>query len=239
MNYLWRQNASLPIAFGRLGALPTCYVSPLIKNKFIHLGLTSPASYINGSIIKNAIKKIGTSNRLLKYRMLNNSNLIYENVVDTLNYDLFFKEFNMPDTFNSWFLITELHIWMIMCRYMAEGKNGQYIRNAIVQKMWTDLKNRVDKLGTITSSKKNKQIMQIGEQFQAAIIGYDEAILSNDMVLAGALWRRFFLSECNNPQHIEMLVLYVRKQMQMLDKIPPDEILDQRSVNWLPLEKIK
>lgn len=46
------------------------------------------------------------------------------------------------------------------------------------------------------------------------MIGYDEGILSEDKVLAGALWRRFFCLECNNPEHLEKLLIYVRKQVK-------------------------
>lgn len=53
----------------------------------------------------------------------------------------------MADTFYSWFLVTELHVWMAMTRYMAEGKNGKAIRNYIVTAMWEDTNARVEKLG--------------------------------------------------------------------------------------------
>lgn len=54
-------------------------------------------------------------------------------------------------------------------------------------------------------------MQEIGYQFNAAVIGYDEGIMTNDKVLAGALWRRLFQSECNNPEHLEQLVIYVHK----------------------------
>lgn len=66
---------------------------------------------------------------------------------------------------------------------------------------------------TIPQKTKNKQIKELSEQFNAALIGYDEGIQSDDKVLAGALWRRFFCSECNNPEHVETLVIYIRKQV--------------------------
>lgn len=34
-----------------------------------------------------------------------------------------------------------------MVRYMAEGKNGQLVRNNVVAAMWEDTKARVDNLG--------------------------------------------------------------------------------------------
>ncbi|KOB51904.1 Ubiquinol-cytochrome c reductase complex chaperone CBP3-like protein, partial [Operophtera brumata] len=35
-------------------------------------------------------------------------------------YDEWFEKLELPDTFASWFIITELHVWMLMVRYMAE-----------------------------------------------------------------------------------------------------------------------
>lgn len=53
----------------------------------------------------------------------------------------------MPDTFFSWFLITELHVWMLMVRFMAEGKYGKIARNILVEAMWDDIEIRTKKLG--------------------------------------------------------------------------------------------
>lgn len=53
----------------------------------------------------------------------------------------------MSDTLFSWFLVTELHVWMLMVRYMAEGKSGNFIRNEIVTAMWDDTKARTEQLG--------------------------------------------------------------------------------------------
>ncbi|GIY35927.1 hypothetical protein CEXT_652611 [Caerostris extrusa] len=40
------------------------------------------------------------------------ASLTYEKCGDKLNYNEFFKYFDLPDTFNSWFLTIQLHIWM-------------------------------------------------------------------------------------------------------------------------------
>lgn len=56
-------------------------------------------------------------------------------------------KFNLPDTFYSWFVITELHIWMLAVRAMAEGTDGRHVRNAMVEALWIDVAKRVKKLG--------------------------------------------------------------------------------------------
>lgn len=53
----------------------------------------------------------------------------------------------MPDTFYSWFLVTELHVWMVMVRLMAEGEEGKFTRNALVEALWEDTETRSKKLG--------------------------------------------------------------------------------------------
>ncbi|XP_019698073.1 ubiquinol-cytochrome-c reductase complex assembly factor 1 isoform X2 [Harpegnathos saltator] len=172
--------------------------------------------------IKKMLKKIGFLD-LQKYRNMVIACFTYEHMLRQVDYNFFYEHFNMPDTLYSWFLVTELHVWMLMVRYMAEKKNGQFMRNEIVTAMWDDTKARTEKLGTISSNIKNKQIKEISDQFNAAIIGYDEGILSDDKVLAGALWRRFFCLECNNPEHIELLLTYVRIQVSLLDNIPSQD----------------
>lgn len=44
-------------------------------------------------------------------------------------------------------------------------------------------------------------------------MGYDEGIQKNDMVLAAALWRRFFGFECDDFTLIERMVKYIRVQV--------------------------
>ncbi|MEE6509976.1 hypothetical protein FKM82_028641 [Ascaphus truei] len=51
------------------------------------------------------------------------------------------------------------------------------------------------------------------EIFYAAIFGYDEGILSDDHVLAAALWRNLFNKQCDDPRQLELIVEYVRKQI--------------------------
>lgn len=67
--------------------------------------------------------------------------------MDRLDYAAVFEEFALPDTFYSWFVVTELHIWMLSTRAMAEGNDGNILRNAIVECLWTDVVQRIKALG--------------------------------------------------------------------------------------------
>ncbi|XP_077294188.1 ubiquinol-cytochrome c reductase complex assembly factor 1 [Arctopsyche grandis] len=160
----------------------------------------------------------------------------YENIVDVIDYNEWFRIFKMSDTLMSWFLITELHVWMLMVRCMAEGDDGRFVRNSLVESLWNDVSFRVQKLGVRSSSQKRKNLDILSEQFQAAIISYDEGLLGNDMVLAGAIWRRFFSMEHDNAADIETIVKYIRRQVMALDDIPKEKFFSiEKSVAWLPL----
>ncbi|KAK2580873.1 hypothetical protein KPH14_005945 [Odynerus spinipes] len=166
------------------------------------------------------------------------STMAYEHIADKIDYSVFYKDFNMADTFYSWFLVTELHVWMLMVRYMAEGKYGKIARNSLVEAMWTDVNTRSKLIGRISASIRKKQIMDLSYQFNAAVIAYDEGLMSDDKVLAGALWGRFFNLECNNPEAIERLIIYVRKQMDLLDRIPSQKIFRNPEIHWIELKDI-
>ncbi|XP_029672297.1 ubiquinol-cytochrome-c reductase complex assembly factor 1 [Formica exsecta] len=187
--------------------------------------------------IERVLKKIGVLD-IQKYRYMAVGNRVYENVVSQIDYPFFYKHFNMADTFFSWFLVTELHVWMIIVRYMAEGNAGKLIRKSIVTTLWQDTNARAENLGKITEKLRNKQIKEISEQFNAALIGYDEGIQSDDKVLAAALWRRFFHLECNNPEHIETLIIYVRKQIYLFDNLPSHEILKKPILKLIDIKDV-
>ncbi|XP_054837817.1 ubiquinol-cytochrome-c reductase complex assembly factor 1 isoform X3 [Eublepharis macularius] len=73
------------------------------------------------------------------------------------------------------------------------------------------------------------------ENFYAAIFGYDEGILSDDHVLAAAIWRNLFNKQCDDPRHLEIMVEYVRKQVQHLDAMPGEDLLLSGEITWRPL----
>lgn len=141
----------------------------------------------------------------------------------------------MPDTFNSWFLITELHCWMILTRVMNEGpetgQDGRFMRNCIVESMWADVQLRSKKLSMDNPSAARSQVAILSEQFQATLINYDEGLMSDDRILASALWRRFFDMKCEDYTKLEKLVSYVRQSTLQLDSMTRDELLRPK-IEW-------
>ncbi|KAM9759159.1 ubiquinol-cytochrome c reductase complex assembly factor 1 [Menidia menidia] len=159
---------------------------------------------------------------------------MYTCCVERINYDEFFEKCSLPDTLNSWFLVAQLHVWMCLVRMRQEGREGKYMCRYIVHSMWEDVEQRSKIMG-IDAMHRKEALKSMTETFYAAIFGYDEGILSDDCVLAAALWRNLFNRQCEDPQQLELMVEYVRKQMQFIDALDGNDLLLTGEVKWRPL----
>ncbi|XP_062326258.1 ubiquinol-cytochrome-c reductase complex assembly factor 1 [Osmerus eperlanus] len=159
---------------------------------------------------------------------------MYTCCVERINYDEFFEKCSLPDTLNSWFLVAQLHVWMCLVRMRQEGREGKYMCRYIVHSMWEDVEQRSKIMG-IDAIHRKESMRAMTETFYAAIFGYDEGVLSDDRVLAAALWRNIFNRQCDEPRQLELMVEYVRKQMQFIDALDGDDLLLTGEVKWRPL----
>ncbi|MBN3280786.1 UQCC1 factor, partial [Polyodon spathula] len=159
---------------------------------------------------------------------------MYTCCVERINYDDFFEKFSLPDTLYSWFLVAQLHVWMCLVRMRQEGRAGKYLCRYVVHSMWEDVEQRGKIMG-IESVALKASMRVMTENFYAAIFGFDEGVLSDDRVLAAALWRNLFNRQCEDPRQLELAVEYVRKQMQYMDSLDGEDLLLTGEVKWRPL----
>ena len=53
----------------------------------------------------------------------------------------------MPDTFQSWFLVAHLHVWLCLVRLKREGRDGELVIQNVVSIFWYDVQQRMQVLG--------------------------------------------------------------------------------------------
>lgn len=164
---------------------------------------------------------------------------MYSCCTDPINHIHFFNVLGMPDTFNSWHKITELHVWMCAVRMGNESHTGKFIRNEIVKAFWQDVDKRSSRLGPEVLVGRKKAVGALSDQFRAALFGYDEGFLREDRHLAAAIWRHFFAMDCDDPQRIELLVYYVRKQIENLESQDSHRLMDEGIVEWLAISDVR
>lgn len=199
----------------------------------------SKSSYSTSGLLSSVFDKITFKIRMRypKYLLRSSSLRLYLCCVELADHDLFLREFELPDTFNSWFRITELHVWLCMVRLAQEGKEGKFLRNNMLQFMWQDIEKKTKKLGerAASSSARREGIQALSEQFRAILFAYDEGLLSDDKALAGALWRNFFEKDCKDVAHLEKMVEYVRRQLCSVDKMESVVVLTSGLMIFSPL----
>ena len=49
----------------------------------------------------------------------------------------------LPDTFQSWFLVTQLHVWLALVRFKREGRDGADLYKHLVTLFWHDVEHRM------------------------------------------------------------------------------------------------
>ncbi|XP_014678600.1 PREDICTED: ubiquinol-cytochrome-c reductase complex assembly factor 1-like [Priapulus caudatus] len=201
-------------------------------------GSHSLGSELNTGFFTKVLDKLGyqIGMKYGKSRLRIAGSKMYELCVTPIDHLYFFKACGLPDTYNSWFVITELHVWMCMVRLMREDREGRFTRNILVQMMWDDVDKRCKQLGNLGSDR-TMYIQELHEHFQASLFGYDEGILGNDMVLAAAIWRHFYAMKLDDPIKLNLLVGYIRRNVHNLDNVQSEKLLRKGDVAWLPLEE--
>ncbi|XP_013190311.1 ubiquinol-cytochrome-c reductase complex assembly factor 1 [Amyelois transitella] len=234
----------------RQQALPKLYYarSLIVPNKLTVVYMRQQGTVaLEDSYIKKFMKAVGWMDQS-RTRLKLTGYFLYESIPDKVAYQEWFQELNLPDTFASWFTVTELHVWMLMVRYMAEDimatsidkkkyvkGDGHFVRNCIVEALWADVGNKIKLLEGANPTIAKKQVSELSEQFQAALVAYDEG-LEDDRILAAAIWRRFYsLSPDVNAEHVEKIVKFVRHQMSSLDKISSQDLKWKPGINWLSI----
>lgn len=162
-----------------------------------------------------------------------------------VDYDRFFKLCSLEDVMYSWCLITFLHCWMVSVPLMQHGQSGLFVRRELYKSMWKDIETRERKLKA-PMNKKNKVLAytHMNDIFRGFLFGLDEGLLSDDTVLAGAIWRHLLeQNEIKDFACLGILCEYIRKNIAHLDTINEIDLLkngivtlvgfDQSSVDHL------
>ncbi|CAD0197456.1 unnamed protein product [Chrysodeixis includens] len=227
----------------------TNYARPCVNNVCIIRDQTRNLNTVTveDSYVKKFMNAVGWMDQS-RTRLKLTGYFLYESIPYKVAYADWFESLDLPDTFASWFNVTELHVWMLMVRYMAEDValqvsekkkyikgDGHFVRNCIIEALWADVGNKIKLLEGANPAIARKQVSELSEQFQAALVAYDEG-LEDDKVLAAAIWRRFyFMSPDVKAEHVERIVKYIRHQLSQLDKIPSGELAWKPNINWLSI----
>lgn len=100
----------------------------------------------------------------------------------------------LPPSFQTWFSITTLHVWLLSVRFRSlPAPLGRVYIQELINQMFVDVENRIRGPYKVTQNRLVKGYMKdLLEQYHGACAAYDEGLIRGDPVLAAAIWRNVF-----------------------------------------------
>ena len=231
--HVWRLSACSGASLKLQSSLQSPSLHSTVCHHPVRLVHTTPVHQMG--LVGGIKKRLGMKEyRYNRHILKLNATRLYICLSEQIDFDLFISDLQLDDTFNSWFRVLELHVWLLLVRLSQEGDDGKLVTKHFVESMWKDVEKRSKQIKSSPSQRK-RGLAQLYAELQTAICAYDEGMLSDDMVLAGAIWRSFFQSEIVTPKQLETLVCYIRKQQAYLQNQDESAILGIGVVSVLPL----
>lgn len=153
----------------------------------------------------------------------------------------YYETLGLPQSFSQWFQISILHYWILSVRMRAMPfKYGRNYQQKLVDRIFRDMELRMAEELRINSNRVIEgYLKEYHTQLLGSVLSYDEGLMTDDITLAGALWRNVFNANPNvDMRHVEALVGYVRSQLYVLNKmtdrefgfgkftfVPPDQVV--------------
>jgi len=154
-----------------------------------------------------------------------------------VEYDKFFEKLAMPDVMYSFCLITFMHVWLVSVALMQYGRSGVFVRRQLVANMWKDIETRGSKLNaTMKREDKKNTYQHLNDIFRAHMFGFDEGLLSDDTILAGAVWRHLMeMREISDFSVLGEMCEYIRKNVHHLEQLTDIDLMRDGIVSFVHL----
>ncbi|KAG9304420.1 hypothetical protein G9A89_019982 [Geosiphon pyriformis] len=153
------------------------------------------------------------------------------------NKQFYIETCGLPETFQTWFCVTHLHVWMLMVRLRPE-KDGKRLNQTLVNEFFMNAEWRIRHKYDVTTNRiVTGYLKDLRNQFAGGIAAYDEGFFKDDSILAAALWRNIFEAQ-GSAYKVALLVDYVRKTLYHLDQLPREE-MNATNVQFFPKSDLR
>ncbi|PVV02150.1 hypothetical protein BB560_003405 [Smittium megazygosporum] len=139
--------------------------------------------------------------------------------------NFWFKKAGLPPTFQSWFSVSQIYVWMCLVRLRKESVEiSKDTKQQLIDSFFTDAERRIRNQGIKSGKIVNDSLKDLNSGFLGTVSSFDQGFVSDDTVLAAAIWRNL-LSNCESTHILRIVVEFVRQQLSLLDKVPSDAFI--------------
>ncbi|CAD6908913.1 unnamed protein product, partial [Tilletia laevis] len=155
-----------------------------------------PYNPITVAVVKTLAKMMGYNSR--ESTAIRVTSDLYDACADAveLNAHFWYEECGLPRTYQTWFQLTNLHVWLLMTRFRAFPTRAlsQSYAQELINHFFIDAESRMrERFGVQTSRLVKGYMRDMHMQQRGAVLSLDEALGRNsDAFMAAALWRNIW-----------------------------------------------
>lgn len=130
-------------------------------------------------------------------------------------------ECGLPRTYQTWFQLTNLHIYLMLVRFRAlPAEAGPVYAQELINHFFIDAESRMrERFGVQTGRLVKGYMRDMHMQHRGAVLGLDEGLASNDVRLAQALWRNVWGAGWGNVAGVKRKVRGIDKSVKGEDEL--------------------
>ncbi|SPO30334.1 related to CBP3 - mitochondrial protein required for assembly of cytochrome bc1 complex [Ustilago trichophora] len=179
-------------------ASPSSKPAPLLHTSQLSPSAPAPSkepySPVTVAIVKGLAKLMGYNS--LTSTSIRVTSDLYDRCAERAHVErnFWYGDCALPETYQSWFQITNLHVYLLLARFRAFDKaaNKTYSQE-IINHFFIDAESRMrDRFGVQTSRLVKGYMKDMHMQHRGSVLGYDEGLAGGDARLAQAVWRNIW-----------------------------------------------
>lgn len=146
-----------------------------------------------------------------------NARKLYVLSRDRARDEAFRKHFNLPEGFNTEFVLQALHVWMLFARMRRDGSDTKQLKEDIWEHFWADKEKQLYELG-VGVLWLNRRVRELQDAFYGLAVSMDLTLSTSDAALFATVYRNIYMAEGRAVDAARM-VKYIRMQLQLLEEM--------------------
>ncbi|EST08683.1 Ubiquinol-cytochrome c chaperone/UPF0174 [Kalmanozyma brasiliensis GHG001] len=199
--------------------------APLLHTSQLSPSAPAPASKPYSPVTVTLVKTLA---KLMGYNSLTSTSIrvtsdLYDRCAARAHAErhFWYTDCALPETYQSWFQITNLHVYLLLARFRAFEKPAyKTYAQELINHFFIDAESRMrDRFGVQTSRLVKGYMRDMHMQQRGSVVGYDEGLVGGDERLAQAVWRNLWGAGWGT-------VAGVKRKLVGVDKIMKGEVED-------------
>ena len=139
---------------------------------------------------------------------------LYAKAVAQARLPIFYAEREVPDTVDGRFDLLVLHVFLLMHRLGAEGRETRQVNQALFDLMFADMDRSLREMG-VSDTSVGKRVKEMARAFYGRVDAY-EPVLNDLAKLEEALARNLYRGNEVKPATLSAMAYYIQSQVAAL-----------------------